>query len=140
MAESGQRDYDKYLLWLQQEFLPLQLATPVVTQKQIVENAIRYWNTHSAYRVETMVEYPPGTKRVQLNVQFKAVAEVYPSKTTTWINKMVHEKAAQFGELLRILREYRARLLKGIGNFNKNGVTTMSLEVIQGAMAANRIG
>ena len=134
MAESGERNYDKYLLWLKQEFSPLSLATPDITLKQIVENAIRFWNTHSAYRVETMVSYPPGTKRVQLNAQFKAVAEVYPSKTTTWINKQVHEKAAQFGELLRIIRKYRARLLK-----DKNGVTTTFLEVIQGATAANRI-
>jgi len=85
MSESGERNYDKYLTWLRQEFLPLQLATPVTTLKQIVENAIRYWNTHSAYRVETMADYSPGTKRVQLNAQFKAVADCYPSKTTTWI-------------------------------------------------------
>jgi len=85
MAESGERNYDKYIKWLKQEFLPLQLATPDTTLKQIVENAIRYWNTHSAYRIETMVDFPPGTKRVQLNAQFKAVADCYPSKTTTWI-------------------------------------------------------
>lgn len=85
MPESGERNYDKFLTWIRQEFLPLTLATPETTLKQIYENAIRFWNTHSAYRVETMVSYPPGTKRVQLNAQFKAVAEVYPSKTTTWI-------------------------------------------------------
>jgi hypothetical protein len=79
------REYTKYITWLRQEFLPLTVTTPDVTIKQIVENSIRFWNTHSAYRVTTMVDYSPGTKRVQLNNQFKAVADVYPSKTTTWI-------------------------------------------------------
>ncbi len=79
------RSYTKYLTWLQQEFLPLTLATPETTLKQIVENAIRHFNWHSAYRVSTMVDYAAGTKRVQLNTQFKTVVDVYPSKTTTWI-------------------------------------------------------
>jgi hypothetical protein len=79
------RSYTKYLTWLSNEFKPLTLATPETTQKQLVENAIRFWNTNSAYKVSTMVDYTPGTKRVQLNTQFKAVADIYPCKTTTWI-------------------------------------------------------
>lgn len=85
MAESGERNYDKYLTWFVNEFKPLTLATPIETQKQIVENAIRYWNTHSAYPVGTMVPYPAGTKRVQLSPEIKAAAEVLPDKTTNWI-------------------------------------------------------
>jgi hypothetical protein len=79
------RDYTKYLTWLKQEFAPLTLATPDTTIAQIVENSIRYWNQHSAYKLSTMVDYAPGTKRVQLNKQFKTVVDCYPDKTTTWI-------------------------------------------------------
>jgi hypothetical protein len=79
------RSYTKYLTWLKAEFAPLTLATPDETLEQIVENAIRYWNTHSAYRISTMVNWDRGSKRVQVNNQFKSVVEVYPAKTTTWI-------------------------------------------------------
>jgi hypothetical protein len=79
------RDYTKYLTWIRQEFSPLTLATPEATLKQIYENACRFWNNNSAYKVTTMVDYAPGTKRVQMNAQFKAVADVYPATTTTWI-------------------------------------------------------
>lgn len=79
------RDYNKYLTWLRNEFLPLTLATPEDTLKQIVENSIRYWNTNSAYKLGTMVPYTVGQKRAQLNTQFKTVVDIYPDKTTTWI-------------------------------------------------------
>lgn len=76
---------DDMVDWLKQEFKPLSLATPDDTLRQIVDNAVRYWNTHSGYKVTTMVDYTPGTKRVQLNNQFKSVVRVYPATTTTWI-------------------------------------------------------
>jgi len=79
------RDYTKYLTWLRNEFRPLTLATPEDTLKQIVENSIRFWNTNSGYKLGTMVPYATGTKRVQLNAQFKTVVDIYPDKTTTWI-------------------------------------------------------
>jgi hypothetical protein len=79
------RDYTAYLTWINQEFLPLILATPQATQIQILENAIRFWNTNSAYKITTMFDYAPGVKRIQLNTQFKAVADVYPSKTTAFV-------------------------------------------------------
>lgn len=77
------RDYNKYLTWLETEFAPRTLITPEVTQKQQIENAIRYWNTHSAYKITVMADYPSGTKRVQLNNQIKTVVQVLPCKTAT---------------------------------------------------------
>jgi len=79
------RDYTAYLTWIKNEFLPLSLATPDDTLKQILNNSIRYWNTNSAYKLSTMVYYAQGTKRVQLNAQFKTVVDIYPGKSTTWI-------------------------------------------------------
>ena len=79
------RDYSAYLTWIKQEFAPLTLATPDSTLIQIYENSCRFWNNNSAYKITTMTEYSPGTKRVQLNNQFKSVADVYPASTTTWI-------------------------------------------------------
>jgi len=80
-----QRDTTKYLSWVKNEFKPLTLATPDATLEQLLENAIRYWNTHSARKVSTMVSYATGTKRAQLSPEIKSVVEVYPNKTTTWI-------------------------------------------------------
>jgi len=79
------RFFTKYSTWIANEFKPLTLITPTDTLKQLLENTIRYWNTHSGYKVSTMVEYAPGTKRVQLPTDFKSVVHVFPSKTTTWI-------------------------------------------------------
>lgn len=79
------RDYTKYLTWIAQEFQPRTLATTEIVIKQQVENAIRYYNTHSAYKVSGVYDYTPGTKRVQISNEFKGVVEVIPTKTTTWI-------------------------------------------------------
>jgi len=79
------RDYTKYLTWLKNEFKPLILITPDIVLEQQVENAIRYWNTHSAYKIGDVYNYAPGTKRVQLNSNFKMVVDVIPTKATTWI-------------------------------------------------------
>ena len=81
----AERDYDKYLTWIAQEFAPLTLATTETTLKQLVENAIRYWNTHSAYKVSGMYDYNSGSKRVQISNEFKFVANVFPNKATTYI-------------------------------------------------------
>lgn len=82
---ASQRNTDKYLTWIKAEFAPLALVTPDASLKQCLENAIRYFNTHSAYRVSTMLDYAAGTRRVQVPVDFKQVAAVYPSRSTTWI-------------------------------------------------------
>jgi len=71
--------------WLEVEFLPLTLATPDDTIYQVVQNAIRYFNTHSAYKISKMYIYATSTKRVQLDKAFKTVTKVYPNKTTSWI-------------------------------------------------------
>jgi len=79
------RPFVKYLTWIQNEFKPLTLVTPEETLEQLFENAVRYWNTHSGYKVSSMVQYAPGTKRVQLSPEFKTAVNVFPNKTTTWI-------------------------------------------------------
>lgn len=79
------RDMTKYLDWIRNEFKPLQLITPEATLKQQIENAIRYWNTHSAYKIGDVYDYAPGTKRVQIDPNFKSVAMVTPTEKTTWI-------------------------------------------------------
>lgn len=82
---ASQRNTEKYLTWIKAEFAPLSMVTPDATLEQCLENAIRYWNTHSAYRISTMVDYQSGQKRAQLPNDFKQVAQVYPSRSTTWI-------------------------------------------------------
>ena len=79
------RDAAEYVLWIRNEFKPLTLATPEATIYQQIENAIRYWNTHSGYKICQMVDYNQGLKRVQLDPSFKSVVQVYPNAKSTFI-------------------------------------------------------
>lgn len=71
------RDYSKYIDWIKREFFPLELATPDETIKQCVENAIRYFNTNSAYRTVEMVTLSGMSATVPVSV--KQVVQCYPS-------------------------------------------------------------
>ena len=51
-----QRDLDTWEAWIRAEFAPITLATPSDTVKQMIENAIRYWNTHSAHKTSAMYD------------------------------------------------------------------------------------
>lgn len=79
------RDTTKYTNWMKTEFQPLTLATPDDTIEQQLENAIRYWNTYSGFKITVMADYSPGQKAVELSPQIKQVVQVYPSSTTSWI-------------------------------------------------------
>lgn len=79
------RSTDKYVDWIRNEFKPLTLITPLVSIKQCIENAIRYWNTHSAYKISKVYDYSPGTPRVQLDPEFKGVVDVIPTKVAEHI-------------------------------------------------------
>lgn len=83
--------------WLHSEFLPITLATPDDTLLQVIKNAKRYWNTHSAYPMLRMYA-APGTSqysqqesnglannRIRLDPDFKNVVKVYPATTPDWI-------------------------------------------------------
>jgi len=82
------RQMDKYVAWIKKEFSPLQL---IIAQsddsviEQQVENAIRYWNTHSAYKISKVYDYSPGDNRIQLDPEFKAVVDVIPTRISTHI-------------------------------------------------------
>jgi hypothetical protein len=77
-------DKSKYLSWITAEFQPRTLAVPQTTVEQMIDNAVRYWNTHSAYRISQMVTYTAGA-RMQLSNEFKDVVTVYPNRTANWI-------------------------------------------------------
>jgi len=79
------RAMDKYITWIRNEFKPLTLITPLTSLEQCVENAIRYFNTHSAYKVSSLADFNTSSVRVQLAADFKSVVEVIPSTSTTWI-------------------------------------------------------
>lgn len=82
------RSMDKYVDWIKREFNPLQLiiaqSSDEVIEQQ-VENAIRYWNTHSAYKISQVVDYSANSARVQLDPEFKAVVDVLPTAASTYI-------------------------------------------------------
>ena len=73
------------MTWVATEFLPLEIATPRDTISQIIDNAMRYWNTHSAFKTVEMYTFANADVRVQLDAKFKLVARVYPSAISTWI-------------------------------------------------------
>ena len=82
------RQMDKYVSWIKREFSPLELVVAKDSDdviEQQVENAIRYWNNNSAYKVSDVYDYPPGTTRVQIDANFKSVVDVIPTKKTTFI-------------------------------------------------------
>ena len=74
----------KYSTWLTNEFAPRTLAIDSTTVDQIIDNAVRYWNTHSGYKISQMVTYN-GLKRIQVSNQFKDIAFVYPNTSANWI-------------------------------------------------------
>jgi len=82
---ASQRSTSKWLTWFANQALPRTLATPQAGQEQIIETAIRFWNTHSAYKLSTMVDTPAQGGRVQLNSQFKNVVQAYPSQQASTI-------------------------------------------------------
>lgn len=71
--------------WIVEEFKPLTLISPTNTLLQQVDNAVRYWNTHSAFKISGVYDYAAGTKRVQIDPEFKSVVDVIPTQATTWI-------------------------------------------------------
>ena len=69
--------------WVRKEFAPLKLATADEALVQIVENAIRYWNTHSAMKTADMVEN--SGRAITCPPKFKTVLQVYPATQSSSI-------------------------------------------------------
>lgn len=73
------------IAWMKAQYAPLTFATPDATLGQCVDNAVRYWNINSGYRISTMVATPASGHRVQIHPGIKTVVQVFPSTSTTWI-------------------------------------------------------
>jgi len=82
------RVMDKYVNWIKQEFEPLTLAIPDDTIAQQVDNAIRYFNTHSGNKVIGTYPVDNRTKRIELPSSYKSVVqcEPTPDTLTVWQN------------------------------------------------------
>jgi hypothetical protein len=78
------RQSEKYINWITTEFGQRQISVSDDVVRQMLENAIRYWNTHSAYKISAMYPYNTGTIRTQISEAFKTVVEVILNKTTNW--------------------------------------------------------
>lgn len=68
------------LTWIKTSYLPLTFSQPDATLLQGINDVIRFWNTHSAYRMLKMypaVSSPQGSFSV--DPHFKSVVLVYPS-------------------------------------------------------------
>ena len=78
-------DKTKYTSWIADEFQPRTLAIPDATVEQMVDNAVRYWNTHSAYKIGQMVTYASGQARAQVSSEFKSIASAFPNRNANWI-------------------------------------------------------
>ena len=74
------------LNWVKQEFQPVDLATPNETINQIIDNSLRYWNTHSAMPIVRMFDIAGlATTRVYLTPDYKSVVKVYPATVPDWV-------------------------------------------------------
>jgi len=76
------RSTQKYLEWIEDHFLPLQLATPQATIEHCLENAIRYWNTHSGHKIARMYDLPSANTfvKIQVDADMKTAVRVLPSQ------------------------------------------------------------
>lgn len=72
---------DEIRNWIIKEFQPVNLAMPYETIDQQIDNAVRYWNTHSAYRVVRMYDYTSDV--IQVDADIKSVVNCYPSTIET---------------------------------------------------------
>ena len=75
---------EEILKWLGREYAPIPLATPNLTIFQLIENSIRYWNTHSAQSILRMYEVGSSV-RIHLESDIKDVAAVYPASSYNFI-------------------------------------------------------
>jgi hypothetical protein len=76
---------NEILDWVTQEFQPISLATPDDTISQIIDNSIRYWNTHSAFPIVKMFPCSQVTIALPLSSDFKSVVKVYPATVPDWV-------------------------------------------------------
>lgn len=65
--------------WIITEFKPNTLAIGAEVIDQQVDNAIRYFNTHSAYTITKMFDVNAGQVVLDLSTDISAVSRVYPS-------------------------------------------------------------
>lgn len=72
--------------WIKNEFGALRggLATPDDVIMQCIDNAIRYYNSHSGFKT-TRIYSVNGKKAIQVDPDVKLVVKVIPDRTTTWI-------------------------------------------------------
>ena len=73
------------IIWVKNEFLPIPLATDDVTIQQIDDNAIRFWNVHSAFPIVKMFSANSGTKVVTLDPEYKNVVQIFPDNVPDWV-------------------------------------------------------
>ncbi len=65
--------------WIYAEFAPSTLSIGQQVIDQQIDNAMRYWNTHSAYKMTEMITYQQGATFVEVPAGMKNVVKVYPA-------------------------------------------------------------
>jgi len=73
--------------WVQSEFKPIQLITGQETISQFIDNAVRYLNTHSAFKYAEMISITSELTRIQVSANIKTVVKVLPSPPEEWITQ-----------------------------------------------------
>ena len=72
-------DRSEIIEWVLTEFAPLPVITPQSVISQLIDNAVRYLNTHSAFKHVVMVDCNTTSKVIELPLDIKSVCQVYPS-------------------------------------------------------------
>ena len=102
------------MAWLHTEFQPLTLAVPDATIRQLIDNAVRYWNTHSGRKISGV--YTTGEDfRIQLHEKFKQVVTVYPTASPqyvltglpTWSLLNIYAMPSQWTDLVMLSETYK---------------------------------
>lgn len=71
--------------WVKTEFYPVLIATPDDAIFQFIQNAKRYFNTHSSYPISQMFDAQSGTPYIQLSTSYKNVHQIWPATQPDWI-------------------------------------------------------
>ena len=78
---------EEILSWCKNEFYPINLVTSDNTITQIILNARRYWNTHSAMKYAEMLTVTSDTSRIQISANMKTAVKVLPTPPAEWLTQ-----------------------------------------------------
>lgn len=101
--------------WIRREFAPIELITEDETILQQVDNALRYWNTHSAHKVIKMFPFAASKGCIDIPQEFRLVTRVYPAdapdhiwrNNPTWLLTGIYMLESHTQDLIAMTQSFK---------------------------------